>query len=110
MDTHSDIWLIAESFTVAILGLFESSLFLDITSQLQLPVVSARYNRHIKWGMNSDSGLVGLRGSIILREEQDSLRLRETAHGLVLRGIPVAISPIEGKNIFQFRTFEGIEI
>lgn len=39
-------------------GLFESFLFLEIASQLQLPVVPARHNRPIKLGLNGDSGLV----------------------------------------------------
>ena len=57
-------------------GFFESFLFLEIASQLQLLVVSARNNR---------SGLVERYEANALREEQDNLRLQDKACDLVMR-------------------------
>jgi hypothetical protein len=83
-------------------GLFESFLFLEIASQLQLPVVSAQNNR---------SGLVERYEANTLREEQDNFRLQDKAYDLVMRGIPLPMIWIaKWNNLFTLHIFEHCEL
>lgn len=54
-DTHPAIYELAEGFTIVALGPYDSRPFLDLTSQLQLPVVADRYDRRLGLGAKSRS-------------------------------------------------------
>jgi hypothetical protein len=57
-DTHPTIYEFAKGFTIVALGPYESRQFLDLTSQLQLPVVADSYDRHLSLGLNRDPGMM----------------------------------------------------
>ncbi|PMD66376.1 uncharacterized protein K444DRAFT_623889 [Hyaloscypha bicolor E] len=54
-DTHPAINELPEGFTIIALGPYESRPFLDLTSQLQLPVVADSYDRRLGLGAKSRS-------------------------------------------------------